>query len=196
MKKLGKVLLCSMFLPFMPFLSGCDEDEPKVEPEEEVIASVVLTFSPVTGGNPITAVAMDHDGEGAGDLETLGDVPLHASTDYVLHIDLLGVEGEDIGEEVAGEDEEHMLFFKFSDDLFTSPDGDGNVDSRDDDVNYQDFDDNNYPLGLSTQWSTISGTASGDFRVVLKHQPGIKSESSTYNDGATDVDVTFTVNIE
>ena len=34
----------------------------------------------------------------------------------------------------------------------------------------------------------------GTFRIVLKHQPDIKSATSTVNDGGTDVDLTFGLN--
>ena len=103
------------------------------------------------------------------------------------------LEGEDITEEIAEEDEEHMFFFAWTEGLFASPEGDGNIDNRDDPVDYNDEDENGLPVGLSTTWTTGDSVPSGTFQVVLKHQPDIKSETSTVDDGGTDIDLTFDV---
>jgi hypothetical protein len=107
---------------------------------------------------------------------------------------LNSIEGEDITEEIMEEDEEHMFFFAWTEGIFSDPMGDGNADNRADAVNYNDFDANGQPVGLSTDWTTSAGMTNGTFRVVLKHQPGIKSATSTIADGGTDVDLTWNVN--
>ena len=175
-----------------------DPDAPPCENEEEIITDVILTFTPVDGGTAVTAAAQDPDGEGPLDLVVLDDIELVESTEYTLTMELLNsIEGEDITEEIMEEDDEHMFFFAFTDEVFTSPAGDGNVDNRPDPVNYNDFDENMLPVGLNTSWETECGeeTSTGTFRVILKHQPGEKSETSTVNDGGTDVDLTFNVNV-
>ena len=176
-----------------------DPDAPACENEEEIITDVVLTFTPDNGGDPVIARAQDPDGEGVLPLQVLDDINLQESTAYTLTMELTNsIEGEDITEEIREEDDEHMFFFAFSDDAFQSPDGDGNADNRDDNVNYNDFDDNDLPVGLSTSWSTIcteQDFSGGFFSVTLKHQPGIKSETSTINDGGTDVDLEFVLNV-
>ena len=114
------------------------------------------------------------------------------STEYQLSITLTNsIEGEDITEEIMEEDDEHMFFFEWTDDMFADPNGNGNADNRDDAVNYVDFDENNLPVGLLTDWTTKLEMSTGTFRVVLKHQPDIKSETSTIDDGGTDVDLTW-----
>ena len=63
------------------------------------------------------------------------------------------------------------------------PDGDGNIDNRDDPVNYGDMDDGGLPVGLLTDWTTactVEGNVTDIFRVVLKHQPDIKSATSRF----------------
>ncbi len=173
-------------------------DAPPCENEEEIITDVTLTWTPVDGGAPIVARAQDPDGEGPQDLQVLDDIELVESTEYTLTIELRNeIEGEDITEEIMEEDDEHMFFFAWADELFVSPAGNGNVDNRPDPVGYNDFDENNLPVGLSTSWETECGEeiTSGTFRVILKHQPGIKSETSTAQDGGTDVDLLFTVNV-
>jgi hypothetical protein len=47
---------------------------------------------------------------------------------------------------------------------------------------------------LETSWTT-GAASSGTFRVVLKHQPGLKSATSGSSTGETDLDITFETNI-
>lgn len=167
--------------------------------EEEVINEIVLTFTPVGGGTAVTATWFDADGEGAGN-PTIDAIDLDANTEYDMALTLtntLGTEDEDVTAEILNEDDEHMFFFAFTDNIFSDPTGDGNVDTRADAMNYSDMDDNGNPVGLSTNWTTGSATMSaGSFRVVLKHQPGgIKTATSTSADGGTDVDISFDLNI-
>ncbi len=82
------------------------------------------------------------------------------------------IEGEDITEEIEEEAEDHQFFFAFTDEVFTSPAGDGNEDNFDDPINYNDMDLNMRPVGLSTDWETDCGEEAieGTFKVILKHQ--------------------------
>jgi hypothetical protein len=171
-----------------------DPRAPSCENEEEVITDVILTFTPVNGGEPVIARAQDPDGEGVLDLEILDDIVLEADKSYVLTIELLNtIEDEDITKEIEEEADEHMFFFQWTQGVFSDPTGNGNVDNRNDPVNYNDFDDNNLPLGLSTNWTTSVTLTEGEFRVVLKHQPGVKSATSTVEDGETDIDLTWKI---
>ncbi|MEM1324427.1 MAG: T9SS type A sorting domain-containing protein [Bacteroidota bacterium] len=175
-----------------------DPDAPPCENEEEVITDVTLTFTSADGSDVVTAVARDPDGEGPQDLQILDEIDLTESTEYTLTVELLNaIEGEDITEEIMEEDDEHQFFFAFTDEIFRSPAGDGNADNRDDPINYNDFDENGLPVGLSTDWETECGEeeTTGTFRIVLKHQPGVKDENSTINDGGTDIDLTFVINV-
>jgi len=163
--------------------------------EEEVINEVVLTFTPTGGGDAITANWFDADGDGVGN-PTIDDIELDPDKEYDMAITLANtLEGEDITAEIQEEDDEHMFFFEFTTDIFTDPSGDGNFDSRDDDLNYNDQDENGFPVGLSTNWTTGSSSA-GTFRVVLKHQPGLKTATSDATVGGTDVDISFAINIQ
>ncbi|MBX2817527.1 MAG: hypothetical protein KTR24_16070, partial [Saprospiraceae bacterium] len=175
-----------------------DPNAPPCENEEEVIDRVTLTFTPTAGGDTIIAVASDPDGPGPLDLQ-VQDINLNESTDYTLSITLENtIEGEDITEEIIEEDDEHLFLFSFSEGIFEDPEGDGNVDNRQDPVNYDDQDENGLPVGLRTSWATActeDGNPSGNLQIVLKHQPDIKSATSGIDDGGTDVDITWTVNI-
>ncbi|MEO1516857.1 MAG: T9SS type A sorting domain-containing protein [Bacteroidota bacterium] len=169
-----------------------DTDAPPCENEEEVITDVTLTFTPVGGGAPVTATAADPDGPGPQSLEVTKQIRLAQNTEYEMSIELFNsIEQEDITEEIMEEDDEHQFFFEWTDDLFDSPTGNGNADNRDDPVNYNDFDRNDLPVGLSTNWTTKAAMTDGTFRVVLKHQPEIKDDMTTIDDGGTDIDITW-----
>lgn len=169
------------------------------EEEEEEINQIALIFTPTGGGDAITAMWFDADGEGVGS-PMIDDINLAANTEYTMSVTLtntLGMEAEDITAEIMEEDDEHMFFFGFTADIFSNPSGDGNIDSRQDPLNYNDQDDNGNPVGLSTTWTTGGATSSaGSFRVVLKHQPGQKTATSDATVGGTDVDISLSINIQ
>ena len=168
--------------------------------EEEVINQIVLTFTPDNGEEAVSATWFDADGEGVAN-PTIEDINLAANTTYELAITLantLGMEAEDITAEIREEEDEHMFFFEFTSDIFSNPTGDGNLDSRQDPLVYNDKDANENPVGLLTNWTTGAATATtGEFRIVLKHQPdGQKTASSDSTVGGTDVDIKLPINIQ
>lgn len=175
-----------------PVMILTDPDAPPCENEEEIITDVVLTW--ISASDTVVARARDPDGDGPLDLEILDDIELTEGTTYMLFITVLNeIEGEDLTDEIQGEADEHMFFFAFSEGIFSDPSGDGNIDIRSDPVNYLDLDENDLPVGLSTEWTTASSMNSGTFQIILKHQPGTKSTTSTSQDGATDIDLTFNI---
>lgn len=195
MKKTQSIFTLILFLCATTFLSSCkDDDVPAVEQEEEEISEVTLRFTPVTGGTPLTFTWSDPDGGGAQN-PTADEIVLAPNTDYILTMELLGPNDENITEEIAEEADEHMFFFGWTQGLFSSPSGTGNIASRTGAVNYGDEDSNGLPLGLITDWTT-AGPASGTFTVVLKHQPNSKSETSTINTGETDIETVWQISVE
>lgn len=183
-------------------LFACSPEDPVREDVPELITRITLRFTPTDGGNVIEASASDPDGEGVADIEADGPAVLLAGKTYDLEILLLnelvnsGQSGYDISAEVEEEGDEHMLFFAWDDALFAEPIGNGNADNRNDPVLYQDSDQNNLPLGLTTRWTTASTASSGKLRIVLKHQPDTKTANSGLSTGETDLDVTFDVTIQ
>lgn len=201
MKNINSFLYLFLLLGLV-FMVSCDDDDPmemEMESEEEEISQVTLTFTPDNGEDPVIATWLDADGEGSG-APTIDDVALEEGVTYTLEVELtntLGSTDEDITAEIREEDDEHMLFFEFTSDIFSAPSGDGNVDSRDDPLLYNDQDSNGNPVGLSTNWNTGGATTStGIFRIILKHQPGLKTATSDATVGGTDVDITFPINIQ
>lgn len=183
-------------------LTGCDDDDvPDMEPEEEVITDVRLIFTNDADANDVvTAAAQDPDGEGVEELEVLGAINLAANTSYTLTFEMennLETPGEDIAAEVEDEGDEHQIFFSFSTDAFTNPAGDGNIDNAADAVNYNDMDKDGNPIGLSSSWTTGATALNGGmFTARLQHQPDIKTSSTGANDGDSDFDLTFELNIQ
>lgn len=193
-------LLAFLFLSVFMFNACGDDDEavPEEEEEVELITQAILTFTDAAG-NEVIATAEDPDGEGVADLAVDGDINLTANTAYTLSVALWnGLEepAESISEEVAEEDDEHQFFFAFSNDAFVNPAGNGNIDTASDPINYGDADDNGNPLGLTTSWVTGDALSGGSFTIRLQHQPDIKTATTGANDGDTDIDLTFVMNIQ
>ena len=179
--------------------TACEEDEaaPEEENEVEVFTDVKLVFTPIGGGAAVEAAAQDPDGAGVQELQVLGAINLAANTEYLLSMmieNCLEDPCEDMNEEIAEEAEEHQFFFAFTNDAFTSPVGNGNMDNASDPINYIGFDGNGNPVGLNTNWTTGSAST-GTFTVQLQHQPDVKTATSGSTDGDTDFSLTFNLNI-
>jgi len=184
-------------------ISSCsdDDDVPPDEDDLEVITDVTLVFTNDADSNDVVmASAQDPDGLGAMELEVLDPINLSASTSYTLSFEIfnnLETPGEDIGEEILDEDNEHQFFFSFSTDAFVSPSGNGNVDTASDPLDYDDQDENGNPVGLSTSWTTPAIPLSGGtFTARLQHQPDLKSATTGATDGDTDFNLEFVLNIQ
>jgi hypothetical protein len=185
----------------LAFLNSCNDDEPTKEDTPELITKATLTFIPAAGGNAIRATATDPDGEGAQNISIDGPINLSANASYVLTVTLIneladrGDPEYNITEEVQKEGNEHMFFFSWTNNVFSDPTGNGNMDNRADNMHYSDEDDNGQPIGLVTSWTTAAAS-SGKFRLVLKHQPELKTATSTSSTGETDLDIEFNINIQ
>ena len=195
--KIIKILILTFFIGSLSFLISCKNEDPTPENIPELITKVILKFTPTGGGTAVTVTATDPDGEGSQDLQIDGPINLSKGSTYTLTIELLnglynpGADGYDVGKEVLAEGDEHQLFFSWTS-TFSSPTGSGNIGSAPGIVNYQDEDINGLPIGLTTSWTTGADAESGKtFRVLLKHQPDIKSNTTTSLDGESDLDISF-----
>jgi hypothetical protein len=196
-------------------MTGCSKDDdpvtpvavtpviaaPAVENELEVITDVKLIFTNVSNANDIVeARAQDPDGAGVQELVILDEINLDTSKTYTLTYEIfnnLESPGENIGNEISEEDEEHQLFYGFSNNVFTNPTGNGNIDNGTDPLSYNDMDGNGNPIGLSTTWTTSASQLSGgSFTVRLQHQPDIKTATSGATDGDTDFELQFVLTIQ
>jgi hypothetical protein len=183
------------------FLISCNDEDPVKEDTPELITKATLTFTPSGGGTTFVVSATDPDGEGVQDITIDGPINLTTNKTYTLTVELINQlvapsdPEYDLTKEVKEEGDEHLFFFAWTNNVFTDPTGDGNVDNRTDKINYNDEDDTGLPIGLSTTWTTSGSVASGTFRIILKHQPEQKSASSDQTMGDTDLDLTFTINV-
>ncbi|MFT5146456.1 MAG: hypothetical protein ACI9H1_001179 [Polaribacter sp.] len=184
---------------------GCSNDDdvaPEEENEVEVFTDVTLIFTNTADNSDVVrASAQDPDGTGIQELQILDAITLAADTEYTLTYEILNAldpsDVENIGDEILEEDNEHQFFFSFTENVFSDPTGNGNIDATADPINYNDADENGNPVGLSSVWTT-GGTASSEasFTVRLQHQPDVKTATSGSNDGDTDFELTFALNIE
>jgi len=202
-----KILRTLFLIIVIAFLESCKNEDPTPENIPELITKVVLHFSPVGGGATITVTATDPDGGGVQDIEVDGAINLLKNNQYTLSLELInelylpGDEDYDITSAIQEEGEEHQFYFSFSDGIFSSPTGTGNIlenaGSTSGGINYLDLDEGGLPIGIITSWTTINEmTSDKKFRMVLKHQPDIKSSASTSLDGESDLDISFVLNVK
>lgn len=224
MKKLYYLISLLLLASALVFTGCDDDDDPPAENEEEIIDFVRLTFMPAGGGpgDAVSVEALDSDADGPLDFQ-IPTINLLPDTTYTLTIEAESrVEGKDITEEIQDEATAHQFFFAWTGQIFDEPNGFGNfaddgendgpygsvngmVNYDDEETEYQDEPDDDgvepragVPVGLRTIWQTGSVTTQAqEFRVVLRHQPGIKmadTNSNTAGSG-TDIDITYPINI-
>lgn len=205
MKKVNELKRYSLYvlMALVVIFTGCSKDDeaPEPENEEEIITDVKLIFTNnADASDVVTARAKDPDGAGVQELAILDQISLDISKSYTLTLEIennLESPGEDITEEIEEESNDHQFFFSFSTDAFSNPMGSGNIGSASGSINYNDMDGNGNPLGLSTSWTTGSNSlANGTFTIRLQHQPDVKTATSGANDGDTDFELEFVLNIQ
>ena len=183
-------------------LVGCkkDDEDPHHEHDHEVFTDVKLIFTNTEDSKDVVeATAQDPDGEGVKQLEVKSAINLDTSKSYTLTFEIMNnleSPGEDIGAEIKEEDNEHQVFFSFSEGAFSNPLGNGNIDKASDPIDYNDEDENGHVVGLSTTWETSSTPLEkGTFTVQLQHQPDVKTATSSVEDGDADFVLRFELNI-
>ena len=203
MNMLENVKRYGKYLPLLGivWMTSCsDDDAPEEENLVEVFTDVTLIFTNDADNSTITATATDPDGVGSQPLVVQDEITLTSGATYTLTYDIKNAldpnDVEDIGAEILDEDNEHQFFYGFTNGAFSSPEGDGNIDTASDDINYEDQDENGWNVGLRTSWTAGDPLTGGEFRTNLQHQPDVKPATTGSNDGDTDFDLTFVLNIE
>ena len=206
MKNTLTYLFFLLFLNSVLFISGCKKDDPTKEDVPELITKATITFTPNSSspGSVVVVTATDPDFNGAQDIKVDGAINLTIGAVYTLTVQLVNEvyeitdERYDISKEIEKQGAEHQFFFSWTGELFLNPLGDGNIDNRNDPLNYgASLDKNGRPLGITTTWTTspVASTENNSFRILLKHQPDLKSNTSTSDDGESDLDLTFTISV-
>lgn len=180
-------------------LTSCDDEDPVIPNEEELITTVILEFEDEQG-NHFDFSFEDLDGDG-GNAPVIMTEVLVTNTTYHAHIEFLNElaeeeeeddnhddgdddhgheHGEDVTEEIREEAEDHQVFYILSSSV------DATVQYEDDDV-----DMNGNPIGLEAIFTT-GDASTGTLTVVLRHEPK-KPNDGTLADagGETDIEVEF-----
>ena len=188
MKSFNKFIVAGLLL--VATMASCtkEKEDPIIPNEEEVITTLRYTLTPSAGGMPVVLNFQDLDGDG-GNAPTITGGTLDSNTSYTGVLELFNeIESpaEDITTEVTEEAEEHQLFFETS--------------ASDINVAYTDMDANGNPIGLATTLTTM-GTNSGTIKITLRHEPaksaaGVSSGDITNAGGETDIEVTFSLDVQ
>lgn len=169
-------------------LQSCSKDDNGPVNEEEVITTITTTLT--NGSNEIILRSRDLDGDGPNAPIITVSGKLMANTNYSGAVTFLNetvTPADDITIEVKEEGVEHQLFFQIPDALGT--------------IIYKDEDANGKPIGLAYTLTT-RGAATGNYlSITLKHLPnksamGVSGGDITNAGGATDVFVTFPIDVE
>ena len=150
-------------------MTSCKKDEivPEEENELEVITDVKLVFTNTNDATDIVeATAKDPDGAGVAELAILDEINLDTSKVYTLTFEIfnnLDTPGENIGDEILEEDEEHQIFFSFSNNAYSIPLGNGNIDNASDPLSYNDSDAKHLFFGTLQQSCNLADKYIGLF---------------------------------
>lgn len=182
MKTISKLflsILCAVVL-----LSSCKkaDDPTPAANEEELITDLTVTFTNKANSSEVITMTFSDpdgaDGPQSGTTKISGNLSANATYNVAVKLEnKSGAQAEDITAEVKEEGAEHQIFYSTT----------GNLQFQ----SYTDKDANGNPIGVTTTFSTgIASTAT--LKITLKHQPNIKTASTTVADGETDIEVNFT----
>lgn len=191
MKKIlySAVFLCSASL----FFTSCKKDKPEEPNEEEVITTLLVKLTPVTGGATLQYKFEDIDGPG-GAAATIEEIVLAPSTVYDAELLLLNKTvspADTISNEVAEEADAHRFYYEVE--------GGANLS-----IGNYDTDANGIPVGLTSRWTT-GAVSTGKLQITLRHYaatPPNKALADGVNDAKSSTDLTtkdiggFTVKIQ
>lgn len=181
--KLYLLLFAVLLIVQSSLYMGCTKKDNNQDSEQELITTLALVMTNTTNAADIRTFAFrDADGNG-GNEPTIDNINLPANAVYDVAVSILDeskIPADDITTKIAQRKNDHQLFFVPSVGL--------NLTNT-----YQDTDDNNLPIGLSTRFTTGS-VSTGILSVTLKHQPSIKNNNIAT--GETDIQVNFSVDIQ
>ncbi len=163
----------------------------------EVITTISVVLTPVTGGPALKGSFVDIDGPGGADLVITNPGPLAIDTEYTMALEILNETespAADITEEIREAAEEYQVFFVASGGVIS-------VDYADVESDYtMNVEGADLPVGLVSS-VTANMRGIGSLEIVLKHLPSIngvvqKDGSNTINDGETYFAVMFDITVQ
>lgn len=186
-KNKNSLFIAGIFAATLAFHSCKKEATPETN-DEEVIATMKLTFTPVGGGTAQVFQFDDPDGPG-GSAPTQDNIVLTAAKSYTVSVQLLNKTTSpvsDITTEVEAESEAHRFYYE--------PGSGSNIA-----VSGLDLDPNGIPVGINSVWTT-GAAGNGQITVTLRHYPGNPPDKAL-NDpvnstkSGTDITVTFNTSV-
>lgn len=181
----------SILLLSSVLILSCKKDDPKPVNEEEVLTTLILTFTPSDGSAIKYIMYKDLSPE-----DTAGSVitsdTLERNKTYTMTVSVLNetfTPTQNITAEIRSEGTEHQFFFIQNPlGLFSS-------------LEYNDKDAEDNPIGLINVAKTSDSELSGTIRIVLRHELlklgiGVPDGDITNAEGETDIDVTLPVAIK
>lgn len=179
----------ALLITFSILLNACssDDDIPMLINEEEVITTVIATFTNVN--QTITLTSFDEDGDGPLQPEITVSGNFLAGETYTGNLRFVNqsiVPNEEITEEILEEGDEHQIFYHQN--------GLGTF-------TYSDQDVNGNPIGLSFSFTANPTPVSGNLTISLIHEPdktaeGVADGNPQNAGGSTDAEVVFPIVIE
>ena len=178
-KTIAAILLAGVFM------TACKKDtKPTESNDEEIITTLKLNFTPISGGSTISYQFEDADGPG-GENPILQDIVLAPTQTYNVSVELLNKTTNpvtDITEEVAAESDAHRFYYE--------PTTASNIS-----VSGLNNDVNGIPLGITSTWTTTNA-ANGKIKVTLRHYAGTPPNKATddpvnSSKSASDIEVEF-----
>ncbi len=160
------------------------------------IVALELTWTPLAGGEDIYASAIDADGSGPGGFVIESPIVLNESSEYSLTIGLIDSFSAVPSGTIMAKADSFQIFFGWDEDVFETPNGDGNIDDSTNPVGYLDMDSRGFPLGLMTEWISgcVDENLGGDFRIVISRFAE-KSDTSSVAGGQIMLDILFEVEV-
>lgn len=164
-------------------LNACKEvEEPPVDSDQELITTVILSFSEASNPTIDSFAFRDLDGPG-GVAPTLDTIKLKANTTYTCNVSFLDESDandvEDITLEVLEEGMDHHLCLLALAQL--------NIN-----MSFDEADNNGYPIPVVSSWTT-KDAIDGNMTLKLQHKEG--HSHTDCDEGETDVEVEFPVQV-
>ncbi len=185
-----KKFLILSFIALSVVFTSCEKDDHDHDNEEELITTLIYTLSASSGNVVMTFRDLDGDGGNKPVVTTVGN--LLSGQEYIGSISVLNesvTPAVNITDEIEDEALEHQFFYAITGALS------GKVN-----INYDDADSNNKPLGLKTKLlATTPGQ--GKLKVTLRHEPnksgnGVANGDITNAGGETDIEVEFDIEVK
>lgn len=178
-------LLALLFVSSLAIVSCSSDDDGDHDHDHEEELITTVTYELTNGTDVVTLKFQDIDGDGSAAPTYTVSGPLAANTTYSGIIELLNETespAEDITLEVEEEGDDHEFFITSS--------------ISDIVVSKTDTDEDGNPIGIETTLET-GNAGTGTLTIILKHEPTKPNDGTSIGaGGSTDVEVSFSIEVQ